>query len=284
MAVMDHSATPTVATGRDIILEVIRNMREALEPLHYTTLAPAIYHVYLHPEDLERLRAITSRIVEEAKRALDEEIAVLNRTSFLDRFGSRKAAPRITPPEHGWQVELHENTDGDAQPGDILIDSELALPPRPDFGAGSMTRRIATRRIQGVETPTRRIDEPVSSSGQQVCATIRFEDNRGPQVYHMTKNQIVIGRGGQAYWTDLRLETVPDVSREHVRLRRDPDSGKFFIKDLSRLGSTVNGNPVASSIEYVDGEKRDKNLEVPLPPKARIGLAGVVFLDFEAIS
>lgn len=279
---MNHSATPSVATGREIILEVVRNMREGLEPLHYTTLAPAVYHVYLHPEDLERLRAIAPRIVEEAKRALDEDIAALNRTSFLDRFGSRKDVPKITPPEHGWQIELHENTDDDAQPGDILIDSELALPPRPDFGAGSMTRRIATRRIQGAEAPTRKIDEPVAS-GEQVYATIRFEDNRGPQVYRMTKNQIVIGRGGQAYWTDLRLDTVPDVSREHVRLRRDPDTGKFFIKDLGRLGSTVDGKPVASSIEYVDGEKRDMNLEVPLPPKARIGLAGVVFLDFEAV-
>lgn len=281
---MDHPATtPAVASGRDIILEVARNMREGLEPLHYTTLAPAIYHVYLHPEDLARLQAIVPRIVEEAKRALDEEVAALNRTSFFGRLGgNRKDAPKITPPEHGWQVELHENTDDDAQPGDILIHSELALPPRPDFGAGSLTRRIATGRLRGVESATRKFDEP-ASPGQEVYATIRFEDNRGPQVYQVTKNQIVIGRGGQAYWTDLRLETLPDVSREHVRLRRDPESGKFFLKDLSRLGSTVDGKPVPSSIEYVDGEKRDKNLEAPLPPEARIGLAGVVFLDFKAI-
>ncbi|HYG99753.1 MAG TPA: FHA domain-containing protein [Terriglobales bacterium] len=280
---MDHSATkPAVASGGDIILEVVRNMREGVEPLHYTTLAPAIYRVYLHPDDAERLRAIESRIVEEAKRALDEEVTALNRTSFLDRLGSRKSLPKVTAPEHGWHIELHENTDDDAQPGDILIESELALPQRPDFGAGSLTRRIATRRIQGVEGPTRKFDEPVSP-GQQIYAIIRFEDNRGSQVYRMAKNQIVIGRGGQAYWTDLRLETLPDVSREHVRLRRDPDTGKFFIKDLSRLGSTVDGSPVASSIEYVGGEKRDKNLEVPLPPRARIGLAGVVFLDFEAV-
>ncbi len=44
------------ATARDIIHEILRNMREGLEPLHYTTLPPAIYHVYLHPDDMERLR------------------------------------------------------------------------------------------------------------------------------------------------------------------------------------------------------------------------------------
>jgi hypothetical protein len=38
----------------------------------------------------------------------------------------------------------------------------------------------------------------------------------------MAKNQIVIGRGGRDYWTDLKLNTLPDVSREHVRLRREP--------------------------------------------------------------
>lgn len=280
----DSAATPVIATGRDIILEIVRNMREGLEPLHYTTLAPSIYHVYLHPEDLERLRPIGPRIIEEAKRALDDEVATLGRTSFLDRIGGRaKRAGKITAPDQGWQVELHENTDDDAAPGDILIHSELALPPRLDLGAGSLTRRIATARLRGKETATRKMDEP-ATPGQEVYATIRFEDNRGPQVYQMTKNQIVIGRGGQAYWTDLRLETVPDVSREHVRLRRDPSTGKFFLKDLSRLGTTVDDEPVTSSIEYVDGEKRDKNLEIQLPPEARIGLAGVVFLDFKATS
>jgi hypothetical protein len=54
--IMSTQAADRPATARDVILEVIRNMREGLEPLHYTTLPPAIYHVYLHPEDFERLR------------------------------------------------------------------------------------------------------------------------------------------------------------------------------------------------------------------------------------
>ena len=44
----------------------------------------------------------------------------------------------------------------------------------------------------------------------------------------------MVGRGGRDYWTDIKLETLPDVSREHFRLRRDPASGQFFLKDLSR--------------------------------------------------
>ena len=77
---MDRPATPTPtsATARDVILEIVRNMKEGLEPLHYSVLPPAVYHVYLHPDDMERLRAIVPRIVEEARRALDAEVEALN--------------------------------------------------------------------------------------------------------------------------------------------------------------------------------------------------------------
>ena len=98
----------------------------------------------------------------------------------------------------------------------------------------------------------------------------------------MTKDEIVVGRGGRDYWTDLKLDTLPDVSREHFRLRRDPASGKFFLKDLSRLGTTINGEKAPSSIEFVDGEKRDRNLEAPVPATGAIGLADVVFLEFRS--
>ena len=100
----------------------------------------------------------------------------------------------------------------------------------------------------------------------------------------MTKNEIVVGRGGRDYWTDIKLETLADVSREHFRLRRDADSGQFFLKDLSRLGTTVNGQKIPSSVEHAEGEKRDKNLEVALPQTARIGLADVLFLEFRSAS
>ena len=70
---MDRSATSHPATAREIILEVVRNMREGLEPLQYSTLPPSVYDVYLHRDDLDRLRAIVPRIHEEARRALNDE-------------------------------------------------------------------------------------------------------------------------------------------------------------------------------------------------------------------
>lgn len=274
------------ATARDIIRELVRNMREGLEPLEYSTLAPAIYHVYLHADDLDRLRGLIPRIIDEACRALDTELAALNRASLSNQLSSklklaRKAAPKVEAPPGGWSIDVLENTDDETQPGDIVIYSELALPAKPDYGTGSMTKRIATSRLGGELKSAQKYEEKTTGTAE-TYAILSYQDNKGPQSYRMTKNQIVIGRGGRDYWTDLTLETLPDVSREHIRLRRDPATGKFFVKDLSRLGTTIDGRKIPSSVEYAGDEKKDKNLEVDLPPRARIGLADVVFLDFQA--
>jgi hypothetical protein len=272
------------ATARDIIQELVRNMREGLEPLQYSVLAPAIYHVYLHSGDLDRLRGLLPRIIDEATRALDSELVVLNRAPLSNKLRlTRKSAPKVEAPPSGWTIDILENTDDETQPGDIVIYSELALPSKPEYGSGSMTKRIATSRLGGESKSAQKYEEK-PGSGQETFATLVYEDNKGRQSYRMTKNQIVIGRGGRDYWTDLTLETLPDVSREHIRLRRDPATGRFFVKDLSRLGTTIDGRQIPSSVEYAGDEKKDKNLEVDLPARARIGLADAVFLDFQAVT
>ena len=283
---MDHPATTHPATAREVILEIVRNMREGLEPLRFSTLAPSVYHVYLHPSDFDRLRAIAPRIIDEAVRALDAELETLNRASVSERLKlTRRAEPQISAPEGGWQVRILENTDDDVEPGDIVIYSELAMPAKPDLGAGAMTKRIATRRMSGMQKAAQQsYDKPAAQAEEGVHAIIEYEDNGGRKQYRMTKDEIVAGRGGRDYWTDLKFETLPDVSREHFRLRRDPATGKFFLKDLSRLGTTINGEKAPSSIEYADGEKRDRNLEAPVPAQARIGLADVLFLEFRSTS
>jgi len=287
---MDRPAAATSATAREIILEIVRNMREGLEPLHYSTLAPAIYHVYLHPDDMERLRGIVPRIVDEARRALDAEMESLNRSGLAKRLKlARRSEPKVAAPDGGWQIRILENTDDDVDAGDIVIYSELALPAKEELGAGSMTKRIATRRMAGTAASAESSYQPAQAAPETPAAApagafayIEYEDRGVRKTFYMTKNEIVVGRGGRDYWTDLKLDTLPDVSREHFRLRRDPDSGKFFLKDLSRLGTTINGVAAPSSIEVSGSEKRDRNVEAPVPEQARLGLAGVCFLEFRS--
>jgi hypothetical protein len=288
---MDRPTAANPATARDVILEIVRNMKEGLEPLHYSTLPPAIYHVYLHPDDMERLRAIVPRIVDEAKRALDAEVEQMNRASLVERLKlARRGDPKISPPDGGWQIRILENTDEDVSSGDVVIHSELALPAKMELSAGSMTKRIATRKLGGTQSTAQTYEpkkaEPAPAAPpapeEGVFAVIEYEDQGGHKTFRMSKNEIVVGRGGHDYWTDIKLDTLADVSREHFRLRRDAASGQFFLKDLSRLGTTINGEAVPSSIDFSDGEKRDRQVEAPVPAQARIGLAGVVFLEFRS--
>src|SRR5947207_5859616 len=178
---MDRSA----ATAREIILEIVRNMRDGLEPLHYSTLAPAIYHVYLHSDDMDRLRGILPRIVDEATRALNAEVESLNRASMAEKMKlARRGAPKIAVPDGGWQIQILENTDEDVSPGDITIYSELALPAKAELGAGSMTKRIATRRLAGVASASQSYDPPPAATSAPPAeagafAVIEYEDKSG---------------------------------------------------------------------------------------------------------
>ena len=65
-------------TGKRIILEIVREMREGLHPLLYSRVAPGLYCVYLHPEDFARIEGLVPRIRAEAGRALSEELSRLN--------------------------------------------------------------------------------------------------------------------------------------------------------------------------------------------------------------
>jgi len=98
------------------------------------------------------------------------------------------------------------------------------------------------------------------------------------------KDSLTIGRGGITYPVDVRVASSPDVSREHARVRRDPNTGRFFLIDLSSLGTTLNGRHVPKGYDEVDGAKRENGAETPLPDGARIGLADTVFLEFHKVS
>jgi FHA domain len=190
-----------------------------------------------------------------------------------------------------WHVEFLRDPDGELNEGDILVDSELLLPPPPDLGAGDRTRRVTTRHFrqpeapaaaaaQRVSTRVETIDRPAVTTSA-VHARLRYEDNSGVHSYDIAKDSVTVGRGGLAYRVDVRVEASADVSREHLRIRRDPATNRFYLLDLSSLGTTVDGARVAKGYEEADGTKRENGVETPLPPCARIGLADTVFIDFE---
>jgi pSer/pThr/pTyr-binding forkhead associated (FHA) protein len=280
------SATPSRRPARDLIEAVLENMRTNLEPLKYSTLAPSRYVVYLHPDEYARVEGIIPVLQEQTARALGEALQSLNNPPVYRRYLERIAgtAPPVENAAREWQIEFHPDADGELALGDILIHSELMLPGgSDDLGAGQRTRRITTvhvgqRTTRREETVSRTMTAP---SGVQ--ARLRYEDNAGPHAVDITRESVVIGRGGIAYRADVRIDASVDVSREHARIRRDPATGAFFIIDLSTLGTTLNGQRLPRGYDDAEGTKRENGVETPLPGGARIGLADTVFLQFDIV-
>jgi len=298
------SRPPGRLQGDDLVGEVLRNMEEGLFRIRQKTLVPAIYRIYLCPDDYEPFRDVVPFIAGEIRTALDERLASWNASprkiaaGLLKKLGAGEAmAPnQFVRVADSWIVEIYPDLDGKLQPGEIEVHSELGSPPKADYGGGSLTRRIAVKKPEAppeaeaapepespptVRTPATPIADPASEkqteshSSEQtkglVLAYLRFADQHGQHAFEVTKNQVVIGRGGRSYWVDLRLETLPDVSREHCRIRRDNETGRFTIEDVSQFGTAVNGKPVG------------RNAAAELPRRATISLAGVIDLQWEAV-
>ena len=143
----EASPAPARRPARDLIELVLEHMRRNLEPLKYSTLAPSRYVVYLHAAEYARLEGILGIIQQQTIRALNEELATLNEGTGLQRYARRVWKRSLATVENAapeWHVEFRVDPDGDLQPGDVLVDSELMLPSSPELAVGARTRRIAT--------------------------------------------------------------------------------------------------------------------------------------------
>src|SRR5947199_8161277 len=260
-------------TGRDVILAIGENMSQSLEPLVTKTIAPSLYQVYLHPDDYDHLRSLFGELESEARALLDGELERLNRGSspafarMLRKKDTPPAPPRFVSAEGKWTIRFQEDPNGTLNPGDVEVVSEFSRPPEAGYGAGSKTHRISTTRKLGQMTTRRDTTEGTRLEGTQATepsghARLVYKDDQGTHTFLMTKDEIVIGRQAPDVWADLSLDTSLDVSREHARLQRTAD-GRFRIKDLSKLGTTVNGTPMPRSLENGDGGVRGQWVDLP---------------------
>ena len=271
--------------AREVIDAVLENMRTNLEPLKYSTLAPSRYLIYLHPAEYARLEGILSILQEQTIRALSEEVAVRNGHSVLRRYAQLifgNGNPRIENPAGKWTVEFLPDPDGDVSEGDIIVDSELLLPASLELGLGERTRRVTTVHSGHQTTSNKRITTWPFESGAQCFARIVYDDAAGHHSFDV-KGSVTIGRGGLGHPVDIKIASSVDVSREHARIRRDGQSGNFFLIDLSTLGTTLNGRHVPRGYDEVEGVRRANGSETLLADQARIGLADTVYLNFSRV-
>jgi len=257
---------PARINGQAIIDQLTRNMELGQFEMGYSVLVPCVFSIYLHPDDYTRLSSIQDLIKDDARRALAARLAQWNAKPPLFRRGKPGKLYRIA--RNDWWIEFFQDSESVVPPGDVEIHSELNETAQPGYRGIKTTiidreTAVPAERVARDRTLTRR-------GADKIFAEIRYEDDSGPQSYFVTQNEIVIGRGGEDLSVDLPLYTNDEVSREHLRLRRDPSSGAFMVTDNSRNGTWMNGR------------KLSRGVEEPLPDRARIQVAEVITLSFEA--
>jgi len=282
----------TVPDGRQIWKAVRAELILNLYPLPFSTLAPSVYHVYLHPDDFDAVETVCPRIVAQVERALTAEVEKINRgfersaRRLLTRFLERDALAPIEIPASGWSVHLQADRNGELKRGFLGIVSTLSVPAPVEYG-GTPTTRIVKSVVGGrqrtTSTELRAVPQsastPAHDSGER--ARLTYEDDQGMHIFSMRKDSLSVGRGGSSAWVDVQVITTSKVSREHFRLRRDA-SGRFFIQDVSLWGTTVNGETLPASVKTADGVA-GPGPERELPLSARIGMADVLVMQFEAV-
>jgi len=256
----------TRISGQTIIDELIRNMELGRLEMAYSILLPCVFSVYLHPDDYNRLAGVQDLIKDDARRALSARMAEWNGKGSLFRRSGNRRVYRIA--QSDWSIELFSDSESSVPPGDVEIHSELNDVPQPGYRGVKTTLidrepSVTSAQVARDRASTRRLPD-------KVFAEIRYQDDSGPQTFAVIQDEISIGRGGEDLWVDLPLYSSDEVSREHLRLRRDPASGAFVIVDNSRNGTWVNGRRLTRGVEE------------PLPDRAEIGVAEVLKLSFEA--
>jgi FHA domain len=259
-----------------------------LYQLPYTTLPPAIFHVYLHPADFDRIEGIVPRLIAELHKALTDEVSRINQGrarsgGVLSRLIAQEEAPPIEVPSAGWEVHVHADRNTSLKPGQLGIESLLPLPAPVEFGGPPTTRIVKSVVTEsGRSSTTIEVAQGAASAGAEPDsrerATLTYDDEQGHHVFSMRKDTLSIGRGGSSVWVDVQVIAPSKVSREHLRLRHD-GAGRFFVQDISSWGTSLDGEPIPAAVKGPDGVIR-AGAARELGSPARIELAGALVMYF----
>ncbi|HEY4086067.1 MAG TPA: FHA domain-containing protein [Bryobacteraceae bacterium] len=264
--------------GTDIVEAILDNSQQGQFEFPERVIVPAVYHIYLHPEDLDRLKPVEAIILEECKESLNQRLRNLNRK----RFGRKSVQYGIQAQD--WEIKLLADYHEGAAPGSVKVVSSLASAEESDL-VGTVTVRVkrsprATPSASPVPAPemkdprvtkdsreTRKAPVQLAPETSLVWGTLSWRDDEGDKTFEVGSAAVSIGRGSQM---DVIIRNGSEaVSRKHCTIRLDP-TGKAWICD-----------PGSSNGTMLDGVVLVPNTEIALPDASRISLAnGVVTMNF----
>src|SRR5215207_728775 len=193
---------PQPPDGDKIATEVEREMEQRLYRLRHAVLAPAEYHIYLHPDDFTHIKDVASLIELDVQLCLNAAVERMNGRSSLLNFVLPKRPP-VEVPRGGWAIHIKPALNGDVGPGELAIHSRLSVPQTTRFGSGAGTVRITQTVVSGTERRTLERDEPhtAASSAPQArrstatrSARLTYSDETGEHEFTIAKELIKIGR------------------------------------------------------------------------------------------
>lgn len=228
---------------------------------------------------------------------------IYNRLSgiFRGKPVKKRIKRKYAEPEKGWRISIDVDTENKCQPGDISIESVIEIRKKTE-SPNSIKMQIMTMKIDGksivtqeaVKIPADRISNDFSQSVVtkfarlpkpkiEAFALIHLKTSNGKMTYKMTQNTFTIGRGDEFHRVDLPIINNDKISHEHLRIDRDESSGKFFVKDLSRNGTKLNGKKLPSVIEKNAGQIRENQTRTELADHSTLLLAEEITLEFEIL-
>jgi FHA domain-containing protein len=254
--------------AHEIAAEAVRALQERLEALNGPSRLDRVREMVGKPRLpfkkvgpwLVRITGDPEGAVPRGRALVVSQIALAGAESFEGQRTRRLAT-------------LSEPAGASPQSREVALDPA----PRPAFGpraseprpSGSSPAAQALAPAALAEPATAELADTLEMPRAQALAVLAWEDQAGSHRHRMTGPEMTVGRAVQGSTADVQLATLPDVSRLHVRVRHDPEGGRFSIEDLSLLGTTVNGEALER------GAPRD------LPSPADIRLADAITLRFE---
>ena len=247
----------------------------------YSTLAPSRYTVYLHPTEFARLETIIPVLQEQTIRALDEELRRLNAAGSSARWMRVERAPEIRNAAADWHIAFMADPDEELKEGDLLVDSELLMPARPDLGLGEQTRQIATLQSgQRATTIEHTINRPASPSTPRRLGHIEYQRRVWSSL--LRRDQGLLHH--RARWRRVSGGRPHRLVCRRVRRARSHPPGlgeRSVLPDRSEHArNDVERPPRTEGFRRGRRNERENRSETPLPDVAKMRLADTVFLKF----
>jgi len=228
-------------TGHDFRKALNDELTANLYPLPFSTLAPSVYHIYLHPEDFETIERIVPRIVSELATALTSDVERLNgetarRRGPLGKLLHADGDLPIEVPASGWEINIRADEDDELARGTFGIVSTLAVPAASEYVGSPTVRTVKTVFAGGQRTSA--VVEPTPAE----CRPGPLEPATPSSVQHPTAIAGSTGPGLQAAAAPAVAAAPPTIRREagpRATLSYQDDGGPHVFpmrKDLIKIG------------------------------------------------